>query len=541
MENNKGTVLLNSDELEKLYCVDGLTLRQIGELYNCEPANVSYWLKKHKIRKTILKSEDSLKQWIYDNCFTQNGKLNNRICSGSWWKKNQNRQDKHQEILSAVSNLNISNIQQCIYHILNNIEMGMCKSCGKPTSFEQFCTGYRQYCSQYCVTQSTERNAKISQNNDYEAIATKVKQHNLKKYGVEYFFQTEEYKEKSRTTKLEKYGDVNYSNLEKNQETCLERYGVRSLFSDLNHQKLMQAKKIQKYGTTVHSPFFVSKAETDILSYLNGLGFNFENNRSVLGCFELDGYDDSIRTAIEYCGLYWHSEQYKNNDYHFKKLQSCREKNIRLITIFEDEWIHRQKQVRQYLSATLGVFSKRTYARECKFVEVKDLGFFEDNHIQGAPNTIDFGFGLLYKDDVIGMISYSRHHRNTDIMTLNRLSFKSDIQCVGGASKLIKNSLVVLDREVITWSDNRWTEGELYRKVGFSLDEELRPDYSYVMVNQKRKSKQSSQKKILNIPSNMTEHQWHLNNKIYRIYDCGKKRWRFNGTNFNFGRQTKTS
>src|SRR5690606_7779424 len=108
-----------------------------------------------------------------------------------------------------------------------------------------------------------------------------------------------------------------------------------------------------------------------------------------------------------------------------------------------------------------------------------------------------------------------------------RLAFKSDVQCIGGASKLIKNSLKNLNMNVITWSDNRWTEGILYKNCGFTLDAELRPDYSYVNKNI-RESKQSHRKSILNIPKDVTEHQWHLERNIYRIYDCGKKRWRYN-------------
>ena len=48
-----------------------------------------------------------------------------------------------------------------------------------------------------------------------------------KKYGKGIItnFQLESFKEKSKQTKLEKYGDENFSNPEKCKKTKLERYG----------------------------------------------------------------------------------------------------------------------------------------------------------------------------------------------------------------------------------------------------------------------------------------------------------------------------
>ncbi len=58
----------------------------------------------------------------------------------------------------------------------------------------------------------------------------KIKSHNLKKYGVEYYSQTNEYNDKFKKTMLERYG-VEYSTQsdkirEKIKQTNLKRYGV---------------------------------------------------------------------------------------------------------------------------------------------------------------------------------------------------------------------------------------------------------------------------------------------------------------------------
>lgn len=209
-------------------------------------------------------------------------------------------------------------------------------------------------------------------------------------------------------------------------------------------------------------------------------------------------------------------------------MKRCNELGIRLITIFEDEWINRQNQVKQFLKSVIGVFDMRIFARKCLFQQIEPNSiFFDNNHIQGYPQRLDSVFGLFHENTMIGCVSYAGHHRNNNDLTLNRLAFIDGVQCVGGASKLIKNSLTIVNENVITWSDSRWTEGFLYEKCGFKFDGLLPADYSYV-TKKKRISKQAMQKSKIGCPENMTEHQFCLENKIYRIYDCGKKRWKFN-------------
>ncbi|MFW6130771.1 MAG: hypothetical protein ACOC56_06250, partial [Atribacterota bacterium] len=53
---------------------------------------------------------------------------------------------------------------------------------------------------------------------------------------------------------------------------------------------------------------------------------------------ELDIYLPDFNIAIEYNGLYWHSElNGKDRNYHLNKTNICENENIQLIHIFEDE------------------------------------------------------------------------------------------------------------------------------------------------------------------------------------------------------------
>lgn len=409
-----------------------------------------------------------------------------------------------------------------------------CKTCGKETAFKNYKNGYRPYCSNRCLTLCPERNQKISYTVKQKSpeMVKQLQASNLERYGVKNYYQTEDFKEKSKKIKLERYGNEYYSNPEKSIETCMRKYGVRSPMLLKEFQDKITKAKIDKYGHT--GPFgfnVVSGAEIEVKTYLNDvLGFNFQKNKKLLGNRELDLYNEELKLAIEYCGHYWHCELHKPNNYHHDKYKRCLDKGVRLITIFEGEWITRQDQVKQFLAATLGKFETRIPARKCKVIEIPaNREFFDRYHIQGAAVNNKFTYALIFEDEIVGAVSLGLHHRDSQKLVLNRLAFKAGIQVIGGASKLIKAAIRNLTSDVVltTWSDNRWSTGEIYEKSGFKFDNFIAPDYQYYKNNTvKLISKQSQQKVKIGCPRDMTEHEY-CNKvlKLYQIYDCGKKRW----------------
>ena len=134
----------------------------------------------------------------------------------------------------------------------------------------------------------------------------------------------------------------------------------------------------------------------------------------------------------------------------------------------------------------------------------------------------------------MGVMSLGRHHRQsaTNHVVLDRLCFAAGVQVVGGASKLLKRCVEWAATEgheaIITWSDNRWSAGKIYQTLGFTLDEELDVDYSYVdLRNGRRLSKQSQKKSASGCPADKTETEWAFERGLAKIWDCGKKRWKF--------------
>lgn len=78
--------------------------------------------------------------------------------------------------------------------------------------------------------------------------ATKRDETVLAKYGVKNVFQSEQIKEKSNATKLEKYGDAHFTNRDKAAQTCLETYGASTFLGSKQGQQAIKDYNQKLYG-----------------------------------------------------------------------------------------------------------------------------------------------------------------------------------------------------------------------------------------------------------------------------------------------------
>ena len=319
------------------------------------------------------------------------------------------------------------------------------------------------------------------------------------------------------------------------RQTNLERYGQDTIFRNKDFISNNIKNKIEKYGCIVpNQP--ISNLEKSIAEYLSDLGFIFSSNYSIISPKQIDLYNDSLKIGIEVCGLRWHTEKTgKNRNYHNTKRLLCNSIGVRLLTIYEDEWNYRTSQVKGYIKSLLGK-NKRIFARKCKVQEIpKELAskFIDEFHIQPLSfRRIHLAVGIYSDDMLVGVMAFSKHHRNnsTNQIVLSRLCFKN-VTVVGGASKLLSYAINKLTGDfdyILSWSDNRWSEGNVYSKLGFYSDGELPPDYSYVYYKnpKERIPKQTMTRKSLGCSPRQTEKQRAEELGFYRIWDCGKIRWK---------------
>lgn len=275
-----------------------------------------------------------------------------------------------------------------------------------------------------------------------------------------------------------------------------------------------------------------SKGEYDLSCFIENLGFDIiRNDRSIISPYELDIVIPEKKIAIEYCGLYWHSELMgKDKNYHLNKLDKCNKNGYRLITIFEDEWLYNKEVLKSKISYALGKFvgDCSIYARMCI---IKNIGnkekaeFLNKYHLQGNDVGNFLSLGAYFGDYLIGVITFakpsiSKGYRNIekDIIELNRFCVHKDYIIPGLFSKM----LTYFDRyfdynKIFSFADLRWYVGDSYIKSGFKLLNRTKPNYWYVK-NNKRIHRFNLRK-----PSGCKETEYKLRTSegYYRVWDCG--------------------
>ena len=277
----------------------------------------------------------------------------------------------------------------------------------------------------------------------------------------------------------------------------------------------------------------VSRPEEEIrdflLKFLNKDDV-IERDRSVLGRQELDLFIPKLNLAIEYNGLRWHSQRFKKDkNYHLNKLERCNEKGIRLIQIFEDEWLEKKDVVLSKIGHIIGCDGgKRIFARKCTVEAIKpDTAkiFLEKNHIQGYGRSTVY-YGAYYEDKLVSVMSFLMESEG--MWNLTRFATDNSCVCVGIGGKLFSRFLKDHNpTQVKSFADRRWTldsEDNIYTKLGFRLDDILPPEYRYINGT-RREHKFGYRKDRLHkkygISMDMTELEMTRKLGFDRIYDCG--------------------
>ena len=314
----------------------------------------------------------------------------------------------------------------------------------------------------------------------------------------------------------------------------VEQYGVDDRVSKSLSDKMSAIGHEVNKNMTFHR---VSTGESEIIEYIRSMGFKVSQNRKILDGLELDIFVEDKNIAFEYDGLYWHNELYKSKNYHNDKTNACLSKGIKLIHIFEDEWLNKTDIVKSRINNMLGVTQQKIYARKCEVKEVDSETsnkFLDENHLQGKVNS-KFNYGLYYGGSLVGLMTFGQLRKSLGQSSVDgsfemlRYCSKINTNVIGGASKLLKHFIREENpKTMISYADRRWSDGKLYKTIGFELDGISKPNYFYVVRN-KRYHRFSFRKDVLikkyGCPEGMSEHEFCKSKQWFRIYDCGNMKF----------------
>lgn len=420
----------------------------------------------------------------------------------------------------------------CIFHDITSRQLCSCGS-GKPLVFINFLKGYRGSCSRSCPTKREISRMFTTGKTWTDERREKVKQTNLKRYGVENVFQSEEVKKKIYTPEINekrtiairngvqnKYGVDNVFQLDDVKRQIIEKnlrlYGGRNhtqkdipsdiysydVMFDLHHTKRMSCLKIAKmYGvdaTTVISSLsrlgieqlyhLRSSLELGMKAFLDSLQVSYiENTRDVLPSgLELDFYLPEHQIGIEMHGLYWHSAKFRSTSYHQDKAEECEAINVRLFQIFEDEWMYDEEKCKRTIRHAIGLSEKGYMARKTTIKEIpwsEAAPFLNTYHLQNAGTPGNYNLGAYHGDELIAVAIFGRFLNESvkDYETELKRFVTDGRSHPGLATKMLTHAVRAKGyQSVIAFVDRRWFNGKFKFIGGFELVHKTGPSLWYV-------------------------------------------------------------
>lgn len=285
---------------------------------------------------------------------------------------------------------------------------------------------------------------------------------------------------------------------------------------------------------------FVSSYEVELSEFLKGRNIEFETSyRKFKNIKEVDIVSHDPKIGIEFNGLYWHSDIFKDNKYHLNKSNQLKDLGYRLIHIFEDEWINKKDICKSIILNSLQKTPNKIHARQCDIKEVsfaESKAFLEKNHIQG--NCVSkFRLGLYHNNQLFSLMTFGKTRiclgsaAENGAFELLRFCNSAFVSVVGGASKLFSYFINNYHpTKVISYCDKRWGTGNLYSKLNFNYLSDSKPNYFYVKAGKRfnRFTFRKNELIKLGYDANKTEKEIMIELGYNRIYDCGCMKFEWN-------------
>jgi hypothetical protein len=499
-----------------------------------------------------------------------------------------NFRDSYKNIIefSEIIGITERTFSEKIYHFLNNIESPVvCKNCLKnKTKYRGLVSGYLEYCSLKCSNSSSEVMelkkisyfekhgvdnpskspdviAKIQNTFDIKYGGNPAKNEEIKKKTAETCIQ--KYKDKHPFGKnstlrkkitndkekefVEKYKDLNIVlyRPEKNS-TCIikcKKCNNNYEISKWNlHQRFSRENYVGNSLCTFCNPIgssVVTSIESFIIDLLEKNKICYRKDRNIIKPYEIDFLIESKGIGIETNGIYWHPSKFKDSNYHLRKTEECLKKGIRLIHVFEDDFVLRKDILESRISSLLGIHQRKIYARNCEIKEIdtKECGhFLDNNHIQGKTGS-SVRIGLFYEGSLVSVMTFGKERKSLGSLhkegkwELIRFCNEKNNLIVGGASKLLKFFINKYNPQKITsFCDRRWSpETDFYEKLGFIFKHNTNPNYWYYPKNSYEKKHRFNFRKDVLVGNgadpSKTELELMDEMGYLRVYDCGSSKW----------------
>lgn len=529
-----------------------------------------------------------LQEYIKTRLLRKDGKLNSAILRRDAFLQSE----ENKQIIEHTNFLTDPSFPERIYCILHDInDQPICKVCNKNIRvfLPNFGKGYSQTCNDIsCIGKNPNRMKEIRKTKQ-EKYGGMVSE----KQKTIFVQNIPEMLEKSRKTLLERHGVTNPGMLsdhyEKVKATKLKVYGNENWYKSETGKQTTQQNKLQKFinCTQVQEPHdklrelypnatdyytfncnvcnnvdiiayytakwrlthfnttcsvcsnlkYGSKFQTQVFDFVKDFVSCKQNIRLLdINKQEVDIYCEDKSIAFECNGLYWHSAEHfqsngKEHNRDFIKYELFKQHGVRIFSIMEDEWIHKQDIVKSRIKNIIGLTTNKIYARNCVVQPIdrklaKD--FIDANHIQGYHGC-SISYGLFNNDNLVSVMTFTssnitRKLKNT--WEISRFCSLLNTNVAGAAGKLF--SRFVKDEQpdlVVSYADTRWSDGNLYKQLGFTFEYQTPCNYWYVDKKNTKRIHRFNLRKRSDEPKDMTEFELRMEQGYLKIYDYGSSKW----------------
>lgn len=250
-------------------------------------------------------------------------------------------------------------------------------------------------------------------------------------------------------------------------------------------------------------------------------------DKNLISPYELDIVFPNKHIAIEYNGLLWHSEQYKEDAkrYHLDKTKRCNDNAINLIHIFEDEWIEKSNIVKSMLRNIIAPnFNAIAIANRIKQVSPNEaIKFLEENYIEGKHYST-YRFGLYNIINELISLATFKKSRKDNTYYLQCFCNKLNTNTKNGNKALLEAFVnKVKPRKIIVKANIRFSNGNEFDELGFQRIGEVEPNYFYCKRQHRYNKSEFTKERLVKqgYDKGKTVHQIMNERGFYRIYDCG--------------------
>lgn len=370
-------------------------------------------------------------------------------------------------------------------------------------------------------------------------IKNKIKQTTQARYSCENPMQSPQVKNKSRQTRqhnhyrpetLTKIHDPQWL-----QEQNAQGKSLGQIAQDLGTSGGNVSQLFRRYNLTVHR-HFSSALEAEVAEYFSQQNIEVQiGNRKIISPWEIDIWFPQYKLGVEINGAYWHTEtQGKHREYHLQKTQKAHEQGVKLLQFFDWEIKNKKTIVLDKISHSM-MLHKRQGARTLNIVILSHQQaqeFFQRNHLQGScMSKIKLGLQNDQGEILAAMTFGASRYNQNYTWELLRFACKNGWAVSGAATRLLQyftKNYCQAGEVIVSYCNRRWSQGDLYKHMGFQQQALSPPSYYYVTASgqyagtRQAWQKHTLQEKLPIYDHKLTEHENMLANGYHRVWDCGQ-------------------